>query len=164
MTEHDQPRYELGMVLGKFMPPHHGHRVVIQAALQQSRRVCLVIAGQSQDRIPVQQRYEWLRAIYPTADVRVLDVTFPVTDERAWADGVLQACGEVPSVVFSSEGYGQRLAELLDCTHILVDPDRRQVPVSATRIWEDPRAYSQFLEPMVVDWLISRLDGHSKIG
>lgn len=148
MESHTQ-KFALGVVLGKFMPPHHGHRLVITTALAQSTRVVIVVCQQSSDPIPVQQRVGWLRRLYPSVTVRILDVTFPVTDELAWAAGTEQVVGERPDAVFSSEGYGQRLAELLHCAHVMVDLDRKQYPISAGQILRDPQRYRQYLDPIV---------------
>lgn len=145
--------FSIGVVLGKFMPPHHGHRLVIQTALDQSNSVVIVVTSQANDPIPVAQRVIWLQQLYPTTTVRVLDVTFPVTDEIAWARGTEQAVGRRPAAVFSSEGYGQRLAELLNCSHILVDQARKQYPISASQILQDPKQYQEFIDLMIFKYL-----------
>lgn len=142
-------KYPIGVVLGKFMPPHHGHRLVIQTAIGQSEQVHLVVCQQSDDPIPAALRADWLRALYPTATVTILDVTFSVTDAEAWAQGTMQAVGQQPSAVFTSEEYGHRLAELLGAEHILVDQDRTAVPISASQIRQDPQRHQDYLDPMV---------------
>ncbi len=135
------------------MPPHHGHRLVIQTALAQSDRVMIVVTHQEDDVIAIKQRVDWLQQLYQAASVRVLEVNFPVTDELHWASGVLAAVGETPAVVFSSERYGQRLAELLTCAHVMVDKERQQVSISASQILQDPEQYRDFFDPMIFDYL-----------
>lgn len=147
-------KFSIGVVLGKFMPPHHGHRLVIATALAQSNRVVLVVCQQASDPIPAQQRVEWLRQLYPTATVRILEVTFPVTDELAWASRTERAVGERPAAVFSSEGYGRRLAELWHCAHVLVDQERKQYPISASQILQDPHHNQQYLDPIVYRYFV----------
>ena len=148
--------FPLGVVLGKFMPPHHGHRLVIDTALAQSDRVVLVVCRQADDPIPADLRVGWLRQLYPPATVRPREVTFPVTDAEAWARGTMQAVGGRPSAVFTSEEYGHHLAELLHCTHVLVDRTRRRVPVSASQIRENPEKYSAYLDPLVYQYFIAK--------
>jgi len=145
-------KYPIGVVLGKFMPPHHGHRLVIQTALAQSERVHLVVCQQSDDPTPAVLRADWLRTLYPEAVVTILDVTFSVTDAEAWAQGTMNAVGEKPSAVFTSEEYGHRLAELLGIIHVLVDQDRIAVPISASQIRQDPQRYRDYLDPLVWEY------------
>lgn len=131
------------------MPPHHGHRLVIQTALDQADKVHLVVCRQIEDPIPAEQRTAWLQHLYPEAAVNILDVTWPVTDAAGWAKGTLQTVGGRPGAVFTSEEYGHRLAELLECVHVLVDQARKAVPVSASQIRKDPEKYRQYLDSLV---------------
>lgn len=132
------------------MPPHHGHRVVISAAVAQSRRVTLIVNVLPSDPIPAQQRVSWLRRLYPTTTIVVMPVSWDVTDAEAWANGALVALGGLrPDAVFSSEKYGHTLAELWGCTHVLVDHDRTIVPISATEIRKHPEMYQHYLDPLV---------------
>lgn len=144
------PRFSESIVLGKFMPPHHGHRVVISAARAQSRHVTLIVSVLPTDPIPAQQRINWLQQLYPTTTVIAMPVSWDSTDAQAWANGALAALGgRRPDAVFSSEKYGHLLAELWRCTHILVDHDRTIVPISATEIRRQPEKYRQYLDPIV---------------
>ncbi len=145
-------KFPLGVVLGKFMPPHHGHRLVIQTAIDQAERVVLVVCRQAEDPIPADLRQRWLAQLYSGTTVKILEVTWPVTDADAWAAGTLAAVGEQPTAVFTSEDYGHHLAELLDCVHVLVDQDRTAVPISASQIRQDPQRYRQYLDPVVWEY------------
>lgn len=148
--------HSLGLVLGKFMPPHHGHRLVIRTALAQSERVVLVVCKQADDPIPADLRAGWLRQLYPPAIVTVLNVTWPITDDAAWATGVVAVVGETPAAVFSSDLYAERLAGLLGCAHVMVDKERSQVPISASLIRQDPMEYREFLDPLVYRYFSRR--------
>lgn len=150
-------KFPIGVVLGKFMPPHHGHRLVIQTALAQADKVHVIVCRQVEDSIPAEQRVEWLQALYPEATVTVLEVTFPVTDAAGWAAGTLQTVGQRPAAVFTSEDYGHRLAELLQCAHILVDQARTEVPISASQIRQDPQRYREYLDPLVWQYFQAQL-------
>ena len=144
--------YPLGLVLGKFMPPHLGHRVVIQSALAHSDRVVLVLCRQADDPQAANLRVDWLRRLYPSATINVMDVTWPITDDASWAAGVLTSVGEKPSVIFSSDIYAERLASLFGCEHVMVDRERKQVPISASQIRLDPVKYQAFLDPLVYEY------------
>lgn len=141
-----------GVVLGKFMPPHHGHKLVIDAALKQSQHVTLIVSVLPNDTIPAEQRVVWLRQLYPTTIVVSMPVTWDVADAQAWADGALAVLdGRHPDAVFSSEEYGHQLATLWYCAHVQIDRDRSIVPISATEIRKNPEKFKHFLDPMV--WL-----------
>lgn len=51
------------------------------------------------------------------------------------------------SIIFSSEDYGAKLAEVLGCQHVPVDPNRELVDVKATKIRNDFWGYSDDLLP-----------------
>ncbi len=143
------PRFSTGLVIGKFMPPHHGHKLVIATALQQAGHLTLLVCHQDDDPIEATLRSDWLRNLYPSATVAILFVTFPVTDDRAWVRATLDTLAAPPDAVFSSEDYGDRYAELLGSVHVVVDKARRQVPVSASQIRANPKAYRHYLDPIV---------------
>lgn len=142
-------KFGRGLVLGKFMPPHHGHRLVITTALAQAEQVALVVCTQSDDPIKSTQRVEWLTELYPTTQVFVLTLNFDVTNPQQWADHIQKLLGFPPDAVFSSEDYGVKLAALYSCTHVMVDPHRLTVPISASQIRAHPERYQHYLDPRV---------------
>ncbi len=146
-------RFAHAVILGKFIPPHHGHDVVIQAALKQSDHVTLLVSTQPSDLIPSQQRVTWLQQLYPSTTVTVMPATWNVADAQAWADGALAALGgQRPDAVFSSEDYGVQLAQLWNVEHVMVDRERTIVPVSATQILREPEKYQHYLDPIVANY------------
>ncbi len=134
------------------MPPHHGHKLVIETALKQSQHVTLVVSILPSDTIPAEQRAAWLRQLYPTTAIAIMLVSWDITDGRAWAIGVHHAVRKTIDAVFSSEDYGHQLADFLECAHIQVDRDRTIVPISASEIRKHPEAYKHFLDPMVWEY------------
>jgi HTH-type transcriptional repressor of NAD biosynthesis genes len=52
-------------------------------------------------------------------------------------------------VVFTSEQYGDRLASELGARHVLVDLERRTVPISASLVRANPRAYWHYIPERV---------------
>jgi hypothetical protein len=62
-----------------------------------------------------------------------------------------------PEAVFSSEAYGDAYARCLGAAHVSVDPQRRQVPCSATMIRNDPLAHLDCLAPCVREWFVRRV-------
>jgi NadR type nicotinamide-nucleotide adenylyltransferase len=92
-----------------------------------------------------------------------------VVQRRAVASLCLQALGGAVDAVFTSEAYGEGFAqELTRCfrardpmasevRHVLVDLERRQVPISSSRILADVHAHRAFLSPCVYASFVGRV-------
>lgn len=150
-------KFDLGLVIGKFYPPHRGHKFLIDTATQKSNRTVVIVCGKSSDSIPGDLRGQWLQEIHPAAEVMVIDDRYDENDSQVWADNTLRWLGRAPDAVFTSEDYGDRYSRLMGSHHVLVDLARQQVPISGTAIRRDPYANWEFLEPAVRGWFIKRV-------
>src|SRR5260370_960861 len=146
-----------GLVIGKFLPPHRGHELVIDAALEQCERVTVMVCDKAGQEIPGELRGAWLRRIHPKAEVLVIEDTLPDDDSRAWAENTLRILGRAPDAVFTSEDYGPHYAAFLGSRHVMVDQERAHVPISATRIRAAPLDHLEFLEPCVRAHYVQRV-------
>ena len=138
-----------GVVIGKFHPPHRGHLLLIRAALAGADEVTVIVCERADQSLPGALRAAWLREMAPQARVIVVEDTLPADDCRAWAAHTREVLGYAPDLVFTSETYGDAYAGFLGAHHVLVDLERRAVPVSATMIRRDPLAHWDQLEPCV---------------
>jgi len=145
------------VVIGKFYPPHRGHKFLIDTAMSLSQRVTVIVCGKPTDDIPGERRGEWLREIHPTADVMVIDDRYDANDTAVWAANTMRWLGGPPDVVFTSEDYGEPYARAMGCVHVMVDKDREAVPCSATMIRTNPLMGREFLEPVVWAWFVKRV-------
>lgn len=170
-------RFRRGLVVGKFAPLHRGHEHVICRAEAECEAV--VLLSYSKPELPEcgpERRAEWLRRLFPTARVIVLaepatrlpaNEADDLTHRRFVGDVIVQYVGGPVDAVFTSEAYGDGLAEELTRTfrqafgpgvppvvHVEVDRTRRSVPVSGTslranvhaqRSWLNPRVYASFV-------------------
>ena len=139
--------FELGLVIGKFYPPHRGHQFLIESALAASRRVVVIVCERPTDTIPGPLRAAWLRELTPSAEVQLIDDRYDEQDSRVWAENTVRWLGRAPDAVFTSEDYGERYASLMGSVHVSVDPGRHQVPISGSAIRADPFAHWGFLGP-----------------
>jgi HTH-type transcriptional regulator, transcriptional repressor of NAD biosynthesis genes len=137
------------VVIGKFYPPHRGHKHLIDSATARSRRVVVIVCERPTDTIPGESRAAWLREIHPAADVMVIDDRYDENDTAVWAANTLGWLGGPPDAVFTSEDYGEPYARAIGCVHVSVDRDRVTVPCSGREIRHDPFANWDFLEPPV---------------
>jgi HTH-type transcriptional regulator, transcriptional repressor of NAD biosynthesis genes len=146
----------LGLVIGKFYPPHRGHKLLIDAATQQSERTVVIVCGKPTDSIPGELRGRWLQEIHPEAEVMVIDDRYDENDSRIWAENTVRWLGRAPDVVFTSEDYGDQYSELMGSKHVLVDKPRGRMPISATAVRNDPYLNWDFIEPPVRGWFAKR--------
>lgn len=155
MTDH-------ALIVGRFMPPHKGHDLLVQTALAEVQSVTVLVTAKPGDAIPGALRAQWLGGANPAATVLHVphDLATDYDSEAAWArwmdlySAALAAAGRpAPTAVYSSEAYGAGIAERLGCRHRLVDLDRVAVPISATAIRTDWRRNAAFLHEPARAWM-----------
>lgn len=133
-----------GMVLGKFMPLHKGHELLLRFASHYVDKLYVVVDWN--DVIDGERRCKWVRETVPNAEVFYLNAPHPQAPEEhpdfwnVWRNSLLSIMPQKPDYVFASESYGTKLAEVLDATFIPLDLKRQNIPISATKIrgslWE----------------------------
>lgn len=174
-----------GLVVGKFCPLHKGHEALIDFARAHSDR--LVILSYTKPEFvgfPTERRAAWLAALYPDAIRLVLDDEglaalamsermarrllphndAPDEEHRAFVAWVCRALlGLTVDRVFTSELYGDGFAASLAAyfghpvEHLMFDPSRRVVPISGTRMRNDPSLHGVFLARPVRRDLVRRV-------
>jgi len=149
--------FATAVVIGKFYPPHRGHKLLIDTALAQSHKVHVIVCAKPTDTIPGELRGQWLAEIHPTAHMMVIDDRYDANDTRVWAENTIRWLDRAPDAVFTSEDYGEHYAKLMGAKHVSVDRARQAVPCSATMIRSDPYANWDFLEPPVRAWYAKRV-------
>ncbi|MFP4378313.1 MAG: adenylyltransferase/cytidyltransferase family protein [Spirochaetales bacterium] len=133
-----------GIIIGRFMPPHLGHRYLVEFAHRFSGDVTVFVCTLSHEPIPGAYRYEWMRELVPFANVVHITEEIPAAarDQTGayaiWADAVRSRIDHDPAYVFASESYGQALAGELGARFVPVDTQRSTFPISAGMIREDP--------------------------
>lgn len=142
-------RARTGVVIGKFYPPHRGHKHLIDTAAAQVERLTVIVCGREEHTIPGALRAAWLREIHPGVEVLAIDDVYPPDDSRLWAALTVGWLGGAPDVVFTSEDYGEPYARQMGSRHVLVDRERLTVPCSGTAVRADPLACWDYLEPPV---------------
>jgi HTH-type transcriptional regulator, transcriptional repressor of NAD biosynthesis genes len=152
------------LVFGKFLPPHLGHQYLAEEARRHADEVIVLLLAHPDEPIPVDVRHRWLEEIMPWATVRSGVATHPVDYEDPavydlWAATIKELIGRerIDLLLTSERAYGDRTAERLGAHHVLVDPARRAVPISATAIRADPYANWAFIAPPVRAWYARRV-------
>lgn len=147
-----------GLVIGKFYPPHQGHHYLISEALKGCDELMVMCLWSGVETITPEQRKNILRAVHPEALVVTVRDENPIDySDEGWKKHIdimadtLMEWGHKPDVVFSSEAYGDELAERLgdaigfNVHHESVDQPRLNVPVSGTAMRKDMAANWQYL-------------------
>ncbi|MBA3732963.1 AAA family ATPase [Patescibacteria group bacterium] len=151
-------KFKKGLVIGKFYPPHKGHKYLIDKAKAQCDELTVILCWKRSETIPGYLRADWLKKIHPDVYIKVIeDNKLADDDSKGWAKFTLDILGYVPDAVFTSEAYGDPYASFMGSTHVLVDKDRTFIPISATIIRKDPISNAEFLEPCVRSYFSRRI-------
>lgn len=126
-------RFDHGLLIGKFYPPHRGHHQAIRAAASQCRRFTVLVMASAVESIRLADRVAWLRAEHQgESRIRFLgvrsDAPLDVTNPQVWAAHValiraaLRTAGDVGDVdaLFSGEEYGTELARWLGAREVRI--------------------------------------------
>jgi len=156
-------RRRRGLVLGKFLPPHLGHLFLVEFARHHVERLTVVVGTLAREPIPGALRFAWMRELCPDVDVVHLTDENPQEPAehpdfwRIWHDSLMRVLPEPPDLVFASETYGYKLAEVLGAELVMADLARTIVPVSGTAVRRDPFAHWRFLPRCVRPYFTRRV-------
>ena len=146
-----------GFVVGKFYPLHAGHSYLIDTALRQVDELTVAVCDTPGQRIPAATREQWIRELHPKARTMIVPDIMNDDDSKAWADYTKQFLGYAPDFVFTSEDYGEPYAMYMGSKHVMVDRHRKKVPISATKVKENPYRSWQYLAPPVRAYFTKRI-------
>jgi NadR type nicotinamide-nucleotide adenylyltransferase len=152
-----------GMLLGKFMPPHLGHVYLVDFARHYADRLTVVVCSLAAEPIPGELRYRWMRELFPDVNVVHLTDENPQEPEdhpdfwAIWCASLLRVLPDRPDLVFASEDYGWRLAEVLGARFVPVDAPRAAVPVSGSAVRADPLAHWDYIPRPVRPYFVRRV-------
>ena len=144
-----------GMVLGKFMPPHVGHKLLVDFSQSFVDELSIVVGSLQSEPIDGESRYRWMKDSFPNSHVFHLTDENPQTPEEhpdfwnIWCSSLLAILERAPEFVFASEHYGKRLAQELGAQFVPVNIDRDIVNINGTACREDIEKNWEFLLPAV---------------
>jgi NadR type nicotinamide-nucleotide adenylyltransferase len=151
------------LIVGRFCPPHLGHSHLIESAAAQVGELVVFVNTRDGEVVPGELRAQWLAELHPEVSVVEVrhDLDTDFGDEELWARWIalfrerwpVDLARDGPDVVFSSDPYAGELARRLGAACVVVDADRQTVPISATRIREQPADHLDYLAPRVRSWV-----------
>ncbi|MCX5741140.1 MAG: AAA family ATPase [Proteobacteria bacterium] len=116
----------VGVVVGRFLPLHRGHQLVIEVARRACERVVAVVQGGPEDGLPSALRARWIREEYP--DVTVVELG--AAEVQALTRATLGIAQDAAATVFASDDAQRAIATRLGARFVAVDPTRTLVPVT----------------------------------
>lgn len=145
-----------GLLLGKFMPLHKGHYLLIDMALNMCDELHIFICSRIEEDIPGTLRYQWLQTQFPMATVHHITKELPQASRdkenapNIWGDELNPYLeGKNIDYVFASEYYGFALASYFNATWVPVDPYRSISSISGQDIRTHMYQYWDHLVPVV---------------
>lgn len=133
---------------------------MIDWARERCDDVVVFVNTRDGETFPGDLRAHWLQTLHPEVSVvRVAhDLHNDWNDEELWAKWIALfrsrwplAVG--PHVVVSSDFYISELARRLGAEPLVCDPERANVPISATAIRKDPATHLSRVAPVVREWI-----------
>lgn len=160
----------VGVLTGKFAPLHAGQIFMISQAATQVQKLYVILSFDQKfidkqpeylkEKLTLNKRLLWLKRTFqnmPHIEVLYVDET----NVPSYPNGVKPWCQMVKNSLhergvnkidkwFSSEPeYTWWIEENFNCENVIIDADRKQFPISATMIRENPYQHWQYLPSIV---------------
>jgi HTH-type transcriptional repressor of NAD biosynthesis genes len=138
-----------GLVLGKFMPLHNGHLALFDFARRQCDELVILLCYTINEPITGATREIWLKkAVTKISNATAISYQYNETKlsntsvssrdvSLQWSKIIKKILPDIDTI-FSSEPYGDYLADFLGIKHIAFDIKRESFPVSASAILKNP--------------------------
>lgn len=151
-----------GVVIGKFLPFHYGHRFLISTALEACETVHVIVVQSKDYSIPTATRIDWIREEFANRNVVLTwmdqdELGLDDEDSKGWAKATVKHLGFVPDCAFTSEEYGKHWAKYMGCEHFSVDQPREKYPISGTQIRKNPTEFHDWLTPATWSYFVPRI-------
>ncbi|MEP6676818.1 MAG: AAA family ATPase [Ferruginibacter sp.] len=142
--------------MGKFYPLHSGHIGLIEFAQNQCDELVVLVCASDSETIAGSIRLQWLKETF-IQEPKIKPILFNYSEghlpntsissksvSEIWAFEIKKILNQV-DIIFSSEIYGDYLADLLHCRHLIFQPERITSKISSTQIRENPFKYWDYL-------------------
>ena len=138
---------KIGIVIGSFLPLHHGSLTVCKVAQALSKKLIIIIINTPNDPIPIKLRVKWLKAESPKAIViatkQQSDFSFKDQLNNLLRD-FSKKFNSDDFHLFSSNPSSSPIAKKLKIKCSILDPDRLSQNIKSKDILADP--YSNWLD------------------
>ena len=140
------------VVIGKFMPPHKGHKSLILFALNFCKKLTVLVDHLEEEDFTVKERVKWLKEEFrdykkiKICGIKNVMPQDPLECDNFWNIWVDEIKTHVNAdALVASMPYGYELARKLGCKFIRHDFDRQSINISATEIKKSPVSNFNFI-------------------
>jgi len=157
-----------GLVFGKFLPVHKGHIALIEFALKNCDHLYLCLCHTKNESIDGAIRNQWLKDLF-FKNPKITIVSFEYDEEKLpnssvsskeiskqWAEAFKRILPAL-DIVFTSEPYGDFVAEYMNAEHLVFDQQRILFPVSATQVRQSPFQYWEYIPENIRYWFVKKI-------
>lgn len=131
---------KIGFTIGKFSPLHKGHQYLIETALSEMDKLVVVVYDTDNTSISTEKRAMWVKKLYPNVETRIAHnppSQYGLDDKsvKIQMDYLNNIIKDIDATHFySSEPYGEKVANYLNIVDRRVDPLREKYPISGSDI------------------------------
>lgn len=161
---------KIGIVFGEFAPFHMGHLSLVQQALMENDAVIVVVSGSSKENdrgesinLPLNRRFRYLRETFNDEEmlrVVMIDETNMPEYPNGWEPWIEELKKQIISsladqnelnhtfTIYTGEfEYKPQLKSRLGHTWSVIVVNRKNLPISATQIRNNPIKYWEYIVP-----------------
>ena len=147
------------------MPVHNGHIALINFAVSKCEELIVSMSYTDLDPVSPKLRFEWITEIFkdnPSIKPAIVkddfdDESLPLKARtKLWSRFLLKQYPAV-DLIFSSEEYGVSLAEHMGAKHVTFDASRSTMPISATKIRQNPLTNWEFIPTVVRPYYVRKI-------
>ena len=152
---------KVGFTIGKFAPFHKGHEYLIDTALKDMDEFYVVVYDTPELNIDISKKIKWIKDKFP--DVNIIKAfnspkQYGIDEESVKIQ--MEYLSEIIKNIdvgyfYSSEEYGNYVAQYLNIKNVIVDKNRVNCPINAEMIRSDLEKYKKFLNKQVWNDLIN---------
>lgn len=157
-----------GLVFGKFYPFHVGHQRLIEFALTHCNQLHVLVCATASETISGTLRQQWISETFANQPNIVIDLLeydeqlLPNSSESSreisalWTNKFLALYPNL-DIVFTSEPYGEFVADFMQIKHLLYDQERVYNPINATLIRNNPYQYWEYIPKTVRPYFVKKV-------
>ena len=146
---------KIGFTIGKFAPFHKGHQYLIETARKEMDKVIVVVYDTDLIDVPTEKRADWIKKLYPDVEIKYAhnppsQYGLDKESVNIQMEYLTKIIGEdKPTHFYSSEKYGASVADYMNIVDRRVDMERKNYPISATKVRNDVETNKKYLEDIV---------------
>lgn len=148
---------KIGFTIGKFAPLHKGHEYLIETAIKEMDDFYIVIYDTNIIDVDIKKRAKWIKKLYPNVNI-IYAYNSPKQYGLDKESVDIQMNYLIPLIkdisfthFYSSELYGEKVAEYLNIENRIIDIERKNVPISAKKIRENYTENKSFIEEFILE-------------